>query len=239
MLLQKTNIQKKLILAKQKDNSSEFLMQEVFDILKEVDTTQKRIVQNLTVRSPKVVNHFDFNRLETSEIYHISHIKKIAINYRLRFLDSHYFKGVIPNEAISKIRSLEKAHGMELQGFKILAPSKLFKLEDRDDPILFAPIDNEYYYLIHKWGNDLHPLRKTLMWSFKSIGNLFITVVAISYLLTLMVPDGLLSKSSSVAQFWIIFFFMFKTIAAIVIYYGFAKGKNFNHAIWNNKYLKT
>jgi hypothetical protein len=29
---------------------------------------------------------------------------------------------------------------------------------------------------------------------------------------------------------------MFKAVAAIVLYYGFAKGKNFNTAIWNSAY---
>ncbi|WP_395062778.1 hypothetical protein [Flavobacterium sp.] len=36
-----------------------------------------------------------------------------------------------------------------------MAPSKAFNLKKYDDPLLFAPIGNDYYYLIHKWGNDL------------------------------------------------------------------------------------
>jgi hypothetical protein len=36
-----------------------------------------------------------------------------------------------------------------------------------------------------------------------------------------------------------LFFFMFKAIASIVLFYGFALGKNFNPAIWNNRYDKT
>ena len=120
-----------------------------------------------------------------------------------------------------------------------IAPSKLFKLEDKDDPLLFAPIGNGYYYLIHKWGNDLHPLRKALVWPFKGMINLTITTLVISYLLTLLVPNGLFSKSYSGAEFWVIFFFMFKSIAAVVIFYGFALGKNFNPAIWNSKYFNA
>ena len=33
-----------------------------------------------------------------------------------------------------------------------------------------------------------------------------------------------------------IILFMFKAVAGIALYYGFAKGKNFNTAIWNSKY---
>ena len=120
-----------------------------------------------------------------------------------------------------------------------MAPSKLFKLEDKDDPLLFTPIGNDYFYLIHKWGNDLHPLRKMMVWPFKNIGNLVLLVLLMSYLVTLLVPNGLFSKNNSTAEFWIIFFFMFKCIASVVIYYGFALGKNFSPAIWNSKYFNT
>ncbi|MDO6605520.1 hypothetical protein [Arenibacter palladensis] len=239
MLLRRTNIREKLILAKQKDKSADKILNDVYRLLAKEDDAQKRIEDNLKSMDAVISNDFNFDLLETAEIYHVRHIKKIAVDYRLRFLDSHYFKGEIPQEAISKIKKLEKEHELEIKGFKILAPSKLFKLKDRDDPILFAPIGNDYYYLIHKWGRDLHPLRKILMWPFKSLVNLVALVVGISYVITLLVPNGLFSKESSSFQFWVIFFFMFKCLASIVIFYGFALGKNFNPAIWNCKYLKT
>ncbi|MDL5513850.1 hypothetical protein QSE00_18660 [Arenibacter sp. M-2] len=239
MLLRRTNIQEKLILAKQRDKSANQLLNEVYRLLAEDREARKRIGTNLISKDTVISNAFDFDLLETDKIYHIRHIKKIAVDYRLRFLDSHYFKGAIPTDAISKINKLEKVHNLELKGFKILAPSKLFKLEDRDDPILFAPIGNDHYYLIHKWGRDLHPLRKILMWPFKSLVNLIGLIVGISYLVTLLVPNGLFSKEGSSFQFWVIFLFMFKCLASIVIFYGFAMGKNFNPAIWNSKYKKT
>ena len=123
--------------------------------------------------------------------------------------------------------------------FKIIAPSRLFKLEDKDDPLLFAPIGNNYFYLVHKWGNDLHPLRKLLVWPFKDMLNLVVLVLALSYMVTLLIPQGLFSKHGSSIEFWILFFFMFKCIAAVAIYYGFALGKNFNPGIWNSKYYNT
>ncbi len=239
MFLQKTNIEDKLLGQKNKFSESEEVLKEVYDILHTHHKNSVRIENNISDGKQVVVNNFDFDLLETGQIYHISQIKKVCIDYRLRFLDSKYFKGDIPKEAFQKIANLEKQHNIELKGFKIIAPSKLFKLKDKDDPLLFAPIGNDYFYLIHKWGNDLHPLRKLLMWPFKSIVNLALVVFALSYLVTLLIPDGLFSKSSSVAEFWIIFFFMFKCMASVVIFYGFALGKNFNPAIWNSKYIKA
>lgn len=205
MLLPKTNIQEKLHRAKLRDSTTqECRLQEVYAILKDVDIEIERIEQNIAHRNETPVNHFNIDLLETSRIYHINEIKDICIDYRLRFLDSKYFKGKIPSEAISKIKAMEREHNLEMKGFKIIAPSKLFKLEDKDDPLLFAPIGNEYHYLIHQWGNDLHPLRKLMMWPFKNIVNLSILVFLVSYLVTLMVPEGLFSKSNSSAEFWII-----------------------------------
>lgn len=239
MFFPKTNIEEKLLRYKERSSQSEDLLNTVYQILQEHQDRRERIEQTISQGGNKVINGFEFDLLETDRIYHISQIKKICIDYRLRFLDSKYFKGDIPQEAFQKIAALEKQHQIELSGFKIIAPSKLFKLKDKDDPLLFAPIGNGYYYLIHKWGNDLHPLRKVLMWPFKSIVNLTMVVFVVSYLTTLLVPDGLFSKSNSSAQFWIIFFFMFKCLASVVIFYGFALGKNFNPQIWNSKYFNA
>ncbi|MEJ1222115.1 hypothetical protein [Sediminicola sp. 1XM1-17] len=238
-MIKKTNIEEKLLQVKEKRADPQKIIQEVYQILNDTSKTDLRIEKNLGNGKTHIENAFDFDQLETQRIYHIDQIKQICIDYRLRFLDSKYFKGDIPDEAISEIKNLENKHDLELQGYKIIAPSKMFKLKDKDDPLLFAPIGNDYYYLIHKWGNDLHPLRRIFAWPFKSIVNLTLIVLLGSYLLTLLVPSGLFSKGDSNAEFWIIFFFMFKSAASVIIFYGFALGKNFNPGIWNSKYFNT
>ena len=169
----------------------------------------------------------------------IKEIKKVCINYRLRFLDVKYFKGDIPVEAIKKIDRLKKDHSTELKGFKIMAPSKLFKLKNTDDPLLFIPIGKDYYYMIHKWGDDLHPLRKILMWPSKNMFNIIITTLVFSLVLTILTPKSLFSKTNDISTFFIIFLFNFKALAAIVIFCAFFLGKNFNKYIWNSKYNKS
>ncbi|RIV68531.1 hypothetical protein [Flagellimonas aequoris] len=239
MMLRSTDIERKLQQTKGKQKSEAEILADVQEILRQDTLKEEKINRQLNTKNTANTNAFEFDLLETDKIFHIDQIKEICIDYRLRFLNSSYFKGEIPQEAISKIKHLESIHNTELKGFKIMAPSKLFKLEDKDDPLLFAPIGNDYFYLVHKWGNDLHPLRKLLVWPFKNIGNLVVLVLMISYLVTLMVPDGLFSKKNTTAEFWIIYFFMFKCIASVVIYYGFALGKNFNPAIWNSKYFNA
>lgn len=239
MILKKTNIEEKLHRFKSKTSREDEILEAVKEILNNDDLKEKRILETVNRGEAFNDNEFEFDLLETKNIYHIDHIKSICIDYRLRFLDSKYFKGKLPYEAITKIKGLENDHDTELRGFKIIAPSKLFKLENADDPLLFAPIGNGYYYLIHKWGNDLNPFRKILMWPYKSFSNLIFTTILVSLFATAIFPEGIFSNKPNSTQAGMIFFFIFKSIAAMVIYYGFAAGKNFNTAIWDSKYFNA
>ncbi len=239
MFFDKTNL--KIQLQKERNNSQnqDIMLEQVYHILKNHQSNEDRIKSNISNSNNAVITNFDFDLLKTDAIYHIDQIKRICIDYRLRFLDSTYFKGEIPEEAFSKIAALEKEHNTEIKNFKIIAPSKLFKLVDKDDPLLFAPIGNEYFYLIHKWGNDLGAFRKLFMWPFKNVINLLVVLVVLSFLVIQLIPHGLFSKNNSGVESLVLFFFMFKSIVAVVIYYAFAMGKNFNPAIWNKKYFNA
>ncbi len=240
MMLAKTNLQSKLERVRNRDNSGEKLLDQIKTIFDQVEDKYNSIQSKLNNSDNVDFNDFDLDLLESKNVYHISHIQKICIDYRLRFLDSSYFKNEIPFEAIQKIKNLEQEHETELKGFKIMAPSKLFKLENADDPLLFAPIGNGYYYLIHKWGNDLSPFRKLAMWPFKCFENFMLTVFLTALLTTSLVPNGFfMDPENSGTEFFLLFIFMFKWIGGVALYYGFAKGKNFNEAIWKSKYYNA
>lgn len=236
----RTNLKTQLNKAKFKTTSNEDILKQVHDVLKNVDERNEEILDKVNSGNSSDYNTFDFDKLQSSEIYHIDQIEKICINYRLRFLDSKYFKGQLPYEAISKIKTLEEEHETSLKGFKIMAPSKLFKLENADDPLLFAPIGNDYYYLIHKWGNDLSPFRRIAMWPFKTFENFMFLVLLSALICTSLVPSGFFMNEDNIrTEFILLFIFMFKWIGGIALYYGFAKGKNFNTAIWRSKYYNA
>jgi hypothetical protein len=82
-------------------------------------------------------------------------------------------------------------------------------------------------------------LRKVLMWPFKNIWNLMLTVFVFSWILTELTPMGLFTRTPDSSTYWMLLFFMFKAVASVVLYFGFALGKNFNPAIWNNRYNKA
>ncbi|MFP2997594.1 hypothetical protein ABN763_16875 [Spongiivirga sp. MCCC 1A20706] len=237
MLLKKTNIEEALSRARQRELKDTDILSQVYAVLEKDRLQEERIENVIKGNRFGSTNNFDIDLLDSNRIYHISQIKKICIDYRLRFLDSKYFKSKIPHAAISEIKSLERNHNIEINSFKIIAPSKLFKLEKADDPLLFTPIGNGYFYLIHKWGNDLHPFRKLLMMPFKSFPNLMFVMILVSYLLTSMIPTGIFSKNgASNTEFLMLFLFMLKSVVGVVLFYGFALGKSFNTMIWNSKY---
>ncbi|MGB2087812.1 MAG: hypothetical protein ACPHVL_04160 [Psychroflexus salarius] len=239
-MLAKTNLQSKLERVRNRDNSGEKLLDQIKTIFDQVEDKYNSIQSKLSNSDDVDFNNFNLDLLESKNVYHINHIQKICIDYRLRFLDSSYFKNEIPFEAIQKIKNLEQEHETELKGFKIMAPSKLFKLENADDPLLFAPIGNDYYYLIHKWGNDLSPFRKLAMWPFKCFENFMLTVFLTALATTSLVPNGFfMDPENSGTEFFLLFIFMFKWIGGVALYYGFAKGKNFNEAIWKSKYYNA
>ena len=124
---------------------------------------------------------FKLDKINSDRIFHISDIKKICIDYRLRFLDFNLFKGHVPDEAYKNLKVFYSSHKEIKREIKMMAPSSLFQLENYDDPLMFASLGNDYFYLIHKWGNDLSFFRKIMMWPFKSLYNIIIFMCCLLY----------------------------------------------------------
>lgn len=236
MVFEKVNLQKKLLVERNKFASENDLMLEIKSLFDKDEMDRNEIKLKLKSESSTKQNYFDIDLLETDNIFHLQQIKNICVDYRLRFLDSSLFKNEIPEEAISKIKNLEKAHNSSLSGFKIMAPSKLFHLKNYDDPLLFVPMGNDYFYLIHKWGGELNPLRKMVVRPFRNLSSFFALLLVISLGIAFVTPYDILGRVSPEIFRILSFLFVFKSLAGIALYYCFWQGKNFNEAIWNSKY---
>ena len=230
-------LEEKLLQVRNKRNPNP--LSEVYTVLSKNEVDRSTIKKSLDTPSVDTNNDFVFDLLDIDKIFHLEDIKNVCVDYRLRFLDAHFFKGTFPEEAVSKIRELENKHCTKLKGFKIVAPSKLLKLENLDDPLLFAPMGNDYYYLIHKWGNDLKWYRKLMVLPFKKIENLLILLILVSGILSLITPIHLFTPVVGIRERITMFVFMFIWVTAMVILYGGSKGKNFNNVIWNSKYYNV
>ncbi len=232
------NLQTELLLARNREMDENALLAQVSEILKKNESERDEIRNSLDSENSVEANILDFDLMASDRIFHLSQIRKICIDYRLRFLPSHYFKGGIPDEAISQIRHIEKTHGTKLGGFHIVAPTKTFQLRNYDDPLLFAPIGNGYFYLIHKWGNDLDYFRKIKVWPYRNLFTFTLMTIAISLFLTYLTPETKLSKTVPLANA-IVFLFAFKSIFAVGMYSFFILGKKFNASIWDSVYYNN
>ena len=204
-------------------------------------TEGERILTNL-FRSKGNEEKLDFNALNPSHIYHIADIKALCINFRLRFLDSKLFRGTFPVEAIEAIKTFQSEQNREITGFKMIAPAPMFKLAEKDkDPLLMVPMGGDYYYLLAKWGNDLHPLRKVLVYPFRDFESLLKTVFAFCLAVALLFPESLIRSNQDTGTIMhlrvILFFWMFFSTSAMTVLYGFSRVKNFNTNLWKSKYL--
>jgi len=235
-MFKSVNIKRQLVKQRGKIFSEENVIDSYKNVLQQVDVENTATLNTLKSKSTALKNDFIFDELDTNAIFHISDIKKICIDYRLRFLDTVHFKETFPAEAIVKIKNLERVHDTKIGGFKIVAPMEIFKLKKADDPLLFAPMGNGYYYLIHQWGNDLHPLRKIKYWSVKNLENLVKALVYISLVFTILTYSFFFTKSTSFGHMLMLFMFFFKGAIGMVIILWGSLGKNFSEYSWQSQY---
>lgn len=151
----------------------------------------------------KVIDFQNTEKEYGGEVYTISQIKKICIDYHLRFLSTKYYIGKFDVEVTAKIKEFSKTHNVPMTKYDlmsryfIIAPSEMFELKkvswkQEQDPILFYKINEDKYRLIHKWGNDLSWTRAISGWVNKSVLHkvLVIVVPACALFLSCFIKGG-------------------------------------------------
>lgn len=175
--------------------------------------------------------------LPAENIYHISAIRKLCLQYRLRFLPTRHFSGEFPLETLRAVKELEKKLEIPVDSFYLLAPARYFKLEDANqDPLLFVPLDDERYYLVHQWGNDLAWYRRFLAWPMQRLSTLLASVFLINMLITLSIPGRFITESGEYFSFSraILFVYMLLSSAALLSYIWFATNRKLSSDAWNS-----
>lgn len=182
--------------------------------------------------------------LDPDRVYSLATIRGLCIKYRLRFLDGGLFKGPLPPQAVHAVKELERKASAPLSSFKIMAPAERFRLCDSEaDPLLFVPMGDDRYYLVHKWGRDLSPVRSVLYWSFRTPANLVATVLVVAFLMALAVPNAWLAPGVD-APFWSgtrVLFMGWSTIvlAAFTAFGWLAFFGQFSDRAWNSRYFNA
>ncbi len=215
----------------------ESLVQEVYSILEEEE--KKDDILRAVIRTSRKPALNSIVEADPSRIFTLADIRNTCIKYRLRFLPAGLFKGTIPVEALHAVRHIEARTGAPLEGFMIMAPAARFKLCDCDaDPLLFAPLANGNYYLLHRWGRDLSPLRAVMGWPVRGWQQLVATVWLAAALISAVLPTYLLTTDQG-GTWWNLnrfatFNCTFLLLSAATSFGWFAFFGQFSKNAWNS-----
>lgn len=231
------------VLVRKKSKSAEWTEDRVVDAYRELLRKDDLVEQQLRVslNRPSAAKYcLESESLDLRNLFHESHIRELCTQYRLRFLDAHLFKGEVPDEAISKLKHLQRRQDHDLSGFKIMAPASVFELAYQDkDPMLFLPVGNGLYYLVHKWGNDMHWFRKWLVYPFRNVGTLLRAMLLFSFLFQMVIPTDImmngLGGSPITIRIWMTLH-VFIATAGMLAMFAYPALKNFNSVLWNSRF---
>ena len=176
-------------------------------LLREQGEQEEQLIEKLGMRhSLTQINnsrrHHHLNKQFNGDVYHVSDIRQVCVDYRMRMLPSHRYHGPIDPEFGPKLNRFRKEYELsdtELgHDFFIVAPAETFDLEKRQrplvDPLLLYRIDDQHYKMVHQWGGDLHPLRYLRAWRHRSLTNMTLYWTLFTFLIT-MVLFGVLAES--------------------------------------------
>ena len=235
MLFNRINIRSSLV---RERNSQQRLLRQANDILNASFRNDAETLERLKKSSDQKIN---FSELINSEnIFSLEEIKKVCIRYRLRFLDTSYFRPPYPYTAISEINDFEKKSGIKIKSFKIIAPSKAFDLENiNKDPILFAELSNNKFYLLHQWGTELSWHRKLLTWPLQNFKTLLITLFLFCFAFSFSIPSSDMNIFSLQSEIYLRIWLSIHTfigLLGLVLWAGLSFDKTFSSLNWNSKY---
>ena len=194
-MFSKINLKNELKKFQSKENSD--ILDLVNNQLLNDELMENNINKNLNSCATSIEN-IDLTKYNKNDVYDLKSIKSIAVKYRLRFLPTKYFKNEIPQEAIFKTKSLEKEQYF-YQKLSHTCSSYIFDLEDvNKDPLLFAPLKNGKYLLIHQWGTDLAWYKKLFALPLRSLESILISIGFVALLLSIITPTWLILNSAEI-----------------------------------------
>jgi hypothetical protein len=112
------------------------------------------------MKTAKVENSTAKNKLESGRV-ELSDIKKLCLNYGLRFLKASLYKKEIPLRALNDLRKFSEETKINPDKLKIIAPKSHFRLGARPakDPVLVYDFGKSFK-VISTWGDDFTFFRR-------------------------------------------------------------------------------
>lgn len=237
MKLKQVNVKDALFNQRKESNS---LIEQAIAILNTSVQSDEDVLSRLKYKLDEPLmdtNLIDEN--DSKNIFNIHEIKSVCIKYNLRFLDSSLFKSEFPYEAIIKIKEFEKKYKVKIKNFKIVAPADVFKLEDcNKDPLLFAQLADNKYYLLHQWGSDLSWYRAIISFPARSIYSYFFFMWIPALIIAFALPFKWLYVNADYELSFRLWFatYTFVILFVFTLFLGSTTNKNFSENCWDSRY---
>ena len=218
------------------------LIEEIEMLLFQSAENDAQVLNRLTEKetNSRTSEEIKIDVADIENIYSLKEIENICITYRLRFLDSKYFRQEFPYEAITRINEFEKRYNTKIKAFKIIAPIKAFDLIDvNQDPLLFAQLGNNTFYLLHQWGKDLSWYRKYIYFPIRSIYTYFYSIIAAAAIFAFSIPFSWLQVQRDNELYIRLWFTMHCTIGFFffILFLGASSQSSFSSMSWKSKYF--
>jgi hypothetical protein len=213
------------------------VLSEVNRILQDELFSEQNILRNLKSYN-KTFDLLDETGLDKNKLFSINEIKNICIQYDLRFLDSQKYKGGIPAEAIVEIKEISRGRKKPLENFKIMGPLESFKTKNvASDPMLFAETSKGNYYLVHQWDHKVSWYKPILIFPFRSIENLTITIVSFCAIIAMITPQSWIMDVHTFGYWdmhrFALFFHMFIVMGGMTVFLMMAFHRGFTSGRWD------
>ena len=237
MIFNRINLEQELIRERQRQHK---ILGDVYDILAKAVERDGEVLKRLQSAPEVKASGVTISIEDLPHVFETAEIRKICVRYRLRFLDTVHFKSASPAEAIAKINRFEKKYGVEIRNFKIMAPDHAFNLENVNrDPVLFASLDNDTYFLLHKWGKDMAWYKKFLVWPFQNMRTFFISLWLVALILTCIIPSSVMHVFTPESEFYLrawLVVHMFIGLSGLSLGAAFSFDKTFSVISWDSKF---
>lgn len=177
--------------------------------------------------------------LDSKRIFSINEIRKVSIDYHLRFLDRKHYVAEIPYNVHIKCSAFELRTDKPVN-FNILTEANNFKAKyPNTQHLIFADLGNNEFYFVMKWGNPFSIYRKITSYPFKKFETVLISVLLSALLIAMITPSSLIRTHGKAEDYFSMaraafYFYCVIFFAAVYTYYLVALRKNLNTTEWDN-----
>ena len=178
--------------------------------------------------------------LDSKRIFSITEIRKVCIDYHLRFLDRKNYVAEIPYNVHLKCSAFELRSEKTIN-FKVLTEANNFKAKyPNTQHLIFADLGNNEFYFIMKWGNPFSHLRKITSYPFKNVETVILCIFSFALLIAIITPSALIITHDKAENYFSMvraafYFYCVIFLAAVFTYYLVALRKNLNTTEWDNE----